>query len=324
MNTRWKQLAAATVIAVTAVLIAGCSSDQPTSTSAATTGADASLIPTYAEISAAVTLNDAGAAAVKSALADWKQAQAAATQDAPFRYRQREMKFIADVAPALDNNQLEKLVALLVARREARREEMQTRMRGRNGNGDFMKGLAEQLGLTKQQQTALMEMHQQARAKQKEQFDAFKAGTITREQLHTQLQQIRDANHQQMAKILTADQLAKMDALREQRQDRRLDRRMDRVGDHVDQHAAWLNAVLGLSDAQLAQVTAALNTFADAQKAAMEALKANTITRDQFHTQMTTAHDTLEKAITDILTADQQTRLDIVRPLLPHGPRYGA
>ena len=61
MNTRWKQLAAATVIAVTAVLIAGCSSDQPTSTSAATTGADASLIPTYAEISAAVTLNDAGA-----------------------------------------------------------------------------------------------------------------------------------------------------------------------------------------------------------------------------------------------------------------------
>ena len=234
------------------------------------------------------------------------------------------MKFIADVAPALDNNQLEKLVALLVARREARREEMQTRMRGRNGNGDFMKGLAEQLGLTKQQQTALMEMHQQARARQKEQFDAFKAGAITREQLHTQLQQIRDANHEQMAKILTADQLAKMDALREQRQDRRLDRRMDRVGDHVDQHAAWLNAVLGLSDAQLAQVTAALNTFADAQKAAMEALKANTITRDQFHTQMTTAHDTLEKAITDILTADQQTRLDIVRPLLPHGPRYGA
>ena len=122
MHIRLKQLASAFAMIAAPLLVAGCGQEDSTSATSAESSTTASGVPTYAEVSATVSLDDADATVMKAALADWQQA---ATQDpdgAPFGFRRAQMEFVADVAPSLDDAQLTKLVELLASRNEARRD----------------------------------------------------------------------------------------------------------------------------------------------------------------------------------------------------------
>lgn len=249
MKMRIEFLTGALGIAAFAVLAAGCNGTEPTMAAEGTAGA--SSVPTYAEVSEAVTLDEADAAVVKSALAEWKEATTKGEPTAPFGRRRAPSRFVASVAPSLDNAQLSQLVDLLVARREARREEMR-------------------------------------------------------------------AHH----KKPTPEQMAKFRA-RHDRGDKaqRIERRLEKIGQHVDAHVAWLDAVIDLNDAQTAQVKAALTTRSNERKTAFEAMKGESITREQLRERTRATHDALEASLENILTDEQWERLQIVRPLLPHERR---
>jgi hypothetical protein len=232
------------------------------------------------------------------------------------------MQFVAAVAPSLSNDQLTKLVNLLVERRNAQREAMRAQHRGMR-DGEHMKQVAADLGLTADQQAALKALHQDARSKADAQFQAFKKGDITKDQLHTQLDAIHDAAHAKLATILSADQLAKFDAMRDQRFENGIERRAGNAADRIDAHAAWLDKALTLTDAQSSQVKAALTKLSDAQQSTFKAVEAGSTTRDQARTQMRAAHDAFAESLKGILTADQEQRLEILRQLIP-GPIHHA
>src|SRR5262249_15775873 len=102
-------------------LCPGCGSDEPVATEAA----ENSAAPSFNEINRSLKLDDADAAVVKSALAEWKRGANAQNAGAPgLAPRRQEMEFVATVAPSLDDAQLTSLVSLLLSRREERRSDM--------------------------------------------------------------------------------------------------------------------------------------------------------------------------------------------------------
>ena len=75
MNTRFHS---GTVIALgiaMMALLAGCGADEPVATNAATVDAGTATVPTFTEIQATLSLDDADATVVKGALADWSKAE---------------------------------------------------------------------------------------------------------------------------------------------------------------------------------------------------------------------------------------------------------
>jgi hypothetical protein len=299
----------------------GCTDGEIPSTTEAESDLSTSAVPTYAEVSAAVPLDDADASAVKGALAEWRKSVEERGIEQRAAPRHAQMQFIAGVAPSLDDAQLSELVDFLAARNEARREEMGARFAGReHGPGRGMAKLAEALGLSDEQQAAMKALHEETRAKAEEQHDALRAGTVTRAQLHDAMKALHDAQREKMTGILTTDQVARLGTLHDEREDSRIDHRLGHVRERTEEHAAWLDAVLDLSDAQVARVKTALRTFAEAQKSALEARRGDSATRAQLHERMSTAHDALAAAFEEILTEEQQARLEIVHRLHPRGP----
>jgi hypothetical protein len=273
--------------------------------------------PSFSEINHALSLDDADAVVVKGALAQWQSGLKSNDARRPgMAARRGEMEFVATVAPSLDNGQLTKLVDLLVSHREAHRAEMRGQ-HGRAHDGDHLQALAKQLGLTKEQQDALKSLHQDTRAKADAQFAAFDKGSITEDQLHAELDAIHKAAREKMATLLSADQMAKLDSMRDERFANRLERRADNADTRLEAHAVWLDKTLELTDAQVSQVKASLKVMNDAQDAALKAVQAGSLSREQAHEQMRAAHDAFAAALKNILSAEQEQRFEILRPLVP-------
>jgi hypothetical protein len=312
------------IVVAMATVLAGCGSEEPVATTAAANDAVTASVPTFSEIQAAVSLDDEDAALVKSALGEWREAAAEDVSDAePFARPRPAMDFVAAVAPSFDNAQLEDLVAFLVAYRESH-------MRGQrsDGQGDRDRDrlrihdrLKELLGLSANQTAAMQALHQETRARARELHQAFRQGSITEEQMDERMQALHAAQREKLAEILTADQLAKFDALREEHRARRIERRAERVELRTERHAQWLGVVLGLSDAQKAQVQTALSSLADKQTALLESARGGDVERAEVRLQMRAEREACSKALDDILTDEQSARWRIVRQLHPRGPR---
>jgi hypothetical protein len=298
-------------------LCPGCGANEPTSSYAAE--AAAQVAPGFNEVDKALELDDADAAVMKAALAEWKRSASAQKSGTPgFVARRGEMEFIATVAPTLDDAQLESLVTLLVSKHEVQREERRGQHRGMHSrNGDYMQAMAKELGLSDKQRDQLKSLHEETRTKSAAQRDAFKKGSISEDQMRDALGVIRADAHQKMASILSDQQMKKLDSMRDERFANRVDRRVENAENRNDTHLAWLVRTFELTDAQASQVKAAMNKQSGAQESALKAVQAGSITREQAHEQMRAAHATFAQALQAILTAQQAQRMEILRPLLP-------
>jgi hypothetical protein len=305
-------IAAAAIAALLAVC-PGCGSNQPMSASAA----ESSAAPRFSDVNQALKLDDADAAVVKSALADWKRGANAEKAGARgFAGRRQEMEFVATVTPSLDDEQLTSLVSLFLSRREANREAMRGHRRGTRG-GDQMKQITAELGLSQTQQNQLSALRKETRAKSDAQRESFAGGGVDEDQLRSALQRIREDARTQTEAILTADQLKKFDAMRDERFEKRMERRMERSPDRNDNHLAWLVRTLELNDAQAAQVKSALVKLSANQDTVLKGVQSGSLTRDKAHEQMRGAHDAFAETLKGVLNAEQTRRADILRPLVP-------
>ncbi|HEX5131450.1 MAG TPA: hypothetical protein VFX92_03065 [Candidatus Krumholzibacteria bacterium] len=317
-------------LVATAVLVfAGCNSDEQVSGTGNPINdsvALASVIPSLADIRGAVTMDDADAAVVQKALDEWKQTVKSDKQQGPFAMHRGGMQFVAAVAPSFDNGQLSDLANYMISLREQHRAQagQHGMFRGDGKEGKRFEQMIKDLGLTAEQQKQMRALHTEMQAQMKQMHEAFRAGSMTEDDFRAAMDAFHDAQREKLAAILTPDQLKKHDELRDQRRDRMMDRRMDRIDDGVDTRLAWLTAVLGLDDAQQAQVRSALETAAQARKTAMESRQAGEATRESMRTQMRELRDTTHEAINAVLTEQQQERLQIMESLRsgpgPHHP----
>jgi hypothetical protein len=299
--------------AATVAVSAGCGSNEPMSADAA----ESPAAPRFSDINQALKLDDADAAVVKSALAEWKRGANAQKAGARgFAGRRQEMEFIATVTPSLDDGQLSSLVSLFLSRREANREQVRGHRRGVRG-GDHMKQITAELGLSKTQQNQLSALRQETRAKSDAQRESFAGGGVDEDQLRSALQRIHQDARTQTEAILTADQLKKFDAMRDERFEKRMGRRVERASDRNDNRLAWLVRTLELNDAQASQVKTALGTQSDAQETAFKGVQTGALTRDRAHEQMRSAHDACAETLKGVLNAEQRRRMEILRPLVP-------
>ena len=313
--TRPQRLSIASA-ALTALLAVcpGCGSNEPMSASAAgTSGA-----PTFSEINQALKLDQADAAIVKSALAEWTRGANAQKAGARgFAGGRQQMEFIAAVTPSLDDEQLSSLVSVLLAQRDDQRDQMRAHHRGMRGDGERMARLSKQLGLTARQQDELRVLLTETRAKAAAQRKSFAGGGVDEDQLRAALQRIHEDARTEMETILTADQMKKFDALRDERFENRMGRRVEHASDRNDNHLAWLVRTLELNDAQASQVRTAQTTLRDAQAATLESVQDGSLTREAAHEKMRSARDAFQESLKGILNAEQGRRFDILQPLVP-------
>lgn len=297
--------------AALAAALSGCGSNEPMASQAA----DNSAVPSFSEVNKALNLNDTDAAVVKSALSEWKRG--ANTQNTTgFAGPRQEMEFIATVAPSLDDAQLTSLVSLLLSRREERRSDMRAQYAGKRG-GDQLKQVAKELGLSNKQRDQLKALHADTRAKAETQRDALRKGSITEAQMCDAMDAIHKDSRAKLETILSADQVKKLDAMRDERFSNRMERRVDNADKRGDTHLAWMVRSLQLSDTQATAVKAAQTTLNDAQQSTFKAVQAGSLTRDQAHEQMRGAHDAFAETLKGILTTSQAQRLTILQPLFP-------
>jgi hypothetical protein len=306
---------AAAAVTVVLGLCAGCATDESVA-SPATKNAAMQTAPSFSDVNRALKLNDPDAAVVKQALAEWQRSAASNPSNPGVAARRDEMEFIATVTPSLDDTQLASLVSLLVARRESNRGDMRARHAGTR-NGEAMKAMSTELGLTEKQQDALKTLHKDTRTKAQAQFDAFDKGAITEDQMHDALGKIREDAHTQMATILSADQMKKLDAMRDDRFENRMGRRVDNADKRGDMRLAWLTRTLVLTDAQASQAQTALTKLSGAQEATFKSVQSGSLTREQAQQQMRSARDAFSDNLKSILTAPQESRMEILKPLLP-------
>ena len=238
---------AASSLAVITAFGAGCSSDESLAGGDAATSAGFATAPTFSDLDAALHLDSSDESVVKAALADWDRDVTGASRPG-LRARQSEMKFVAAVAPSLDDNQLTALVNIVVGRRETRHAEMRERHK---------------------------------------------------------------------------DKPKRFESMREDRVDRRRENRVGLARKPVAIRAAWLDAVLELSDEQTAKVESALGAMAESRALIHKSRKTESITREQAREQLRAARETWDTTLKSILSEEQKTRLEIVKPLIP-GRRHHA
>lgn len=322
MSLRNTTLAAIAALAIAAA--AGCSNNnEPVAgTDNATTDASA-YVPTLAQVQAAVTMDSDDAAVVSSALADWRRAADTAGDERPFAGRRAGMAFLADVAPSLDNAQLADMVAFLSDFRDAHRRQARGEMRGgRGGFGRMEKQMAQDLGLSADQQKQMQQLHAEMRTQMRAHHEEMRDSDATPEERQADMKAFHDAQREKLAKILTPEQLEKHDALRTERRAERRERAMDRMEDHVSERTAWLAAVLGLSDEQKASVSDLLTKSMETRKAAMQqAIDENAPGPRMAWKQHAEQRDQTHQAIEALLTPQQKERFEIVNQLHDRGPR---
>lgn len=291
------------------MLCPGCGSNEPVASEAA----DNNAVPSFSEVNKALTLSDSDAAVVKSALAEWKRGANAQNAGAPgFAGRRQEMEFIATVAPSLDDAQLTGLVSLLLSRREERRSDMRAQYAGKRG-GDQLQQVAKELGLSDKQKEQLKALHADTRAK----ADAQRKSGATDEQMRAAMETIHKDSRAKLETILTADQVKKLDAMRDERVSNRMERRVDNADKRSDAHLAWMVRTLQLSDTQASALKAAQSALNDTQESTFKAVQSGSLTRDKAHEEMSAAHDAFAEKLKGILTATQSQRLEILQPLFP-------
>lgn len=307
------------MIVLAATALAACRSEEPVA-AGGPSSEKTSFVPTLSQVSKAVSLDDGDKAVVSTALEDWQEASAEQTTKS-FRGHRAGMDFIAAVAPSLDNEQLADLIGYLVEYRDEHKKDMRRAFRSKHHDGSRKEKLAESLGLSVEQQTAMKAIHTEAREKMREQHEAFRAGTINEEQMEEAMSAIHDAQREKLAGVLTEEQLSKMDEMRDEHRTKMISRRIEHMDEGVDARTDWLAAVLGLSAEQRSTLQAALEASAAERKAALEAMGDGSVSRREARVELREHHDSTIKALEGILTPEQSERFEIVRRLHPHKAR---
>jgi hypothetical protein len=153
--------------------------------------------------------------------------------------------------------------------------------------------------------------------------DGLEAGTLAPEQARDHAKELRLALEQGAQGILTNEQWQQVRTFREARRDRRPDRRTDALPQHVDRITGMYLRVLGLEDAQAAQVRQIMGATIPARRAIAERRARENLEPEDFAYEMMTIEKNAAEQVRGVLTPDQAVRFDALLDLLPRGLHMG-
>jgi Spy/CpxP family protein refolding chaperone len=248
--------------------------------------------------------------------------------------------FLVACADFLDADQMVSLIAYLGDLREVHRNEMQAQrqefmgQRGegngfgrggkRHGDGDGPRGPFADLDLTDEQQAqldALREEMRQAMQALRQENAGGPPNEATRQQMRTLHEQMRE----KMESILTAEQLAELEAARDARHEERSAQMQERFAARQQEHLEFLTGILGLTDAQQSQIESIMDNIHTQMQALHELMREEDADRDALREQAQDLRDSATSSILAVLDADQAKIFEALKDLMPGrgGPGSG-
>ncbi len=195
--------------------------------------------------------------------------------------------------------------------------------KGHGFRGQMLDSLTVQLDLTTEQAQAIKELHESMR----EEFQMNREGTPQRGHRGFTKGEGPGYFHEQMreelAKILTAAQLQKLDDLQEARRSVRQGRMQEFAPERMENRVDFLVKVLKLDGDQESQLENILSATQEKQQQLHESITNGTLDREEIREQMPQLREQTESEIRDLLTDEQIVLFDALQDLLPHGARRG-
>lgn len=334
-----KHLTITMLVFTLGLILGGCSDDTVEPVIMEDTSISSMLTPpTLAEIQNAVSLNASQLSVIGHELALWKSENE--NQDGSSRMMESEqyfematgrqpglmINFVARVAPSLETPELDSLVEFLVNHRRAG---MNNHREGSNGQGGYQGrrpgghpdeshgGPFAELGLTSNQVQALRNLRVEQLNGFHSLLEQFANDTITEEEFFEQAQALRQSNLALLSEILTEDQLATLEEMREERQTARINRKLENLTNGMDQRLDRLTLILELSDDQQNQIQSILETSLPGQEAILNGILNGEVDFEDGREQLTEIAQTNQIAVRALLTEAQLERLAAIHPLFP-------
>ncbi|MFC1475392.1 hypothetical protein ACFLQW_00135 [Candidatus Zixiibacteriota bacterium] len=245
--------------------------------------------------------------------------------------------FLAESAEILEPEQFSALATFLAERREAHREAIAGNrpgrsegFRGRGGpgrlfHGQKQGGLIDNLDLTEEQQTTLREAREQMRDTMRSLVGESGGRGRMDETTREQIRQLREQMKGRMESILTPEQLAQLEELRDERRAERQDKREVNFAQRLDRRVEFLSKVLDLDETQQQQISDILTENHEQVQTLHQNAREQDLPVADLREEIEKIREEADTAIRELLTAEQAAMFDALRSLMPRhrGPGRG-
>jgi hypothetical protein len=311
------------------ILVAGCADDgnvAPAATASTDAEITSSGLPEASLMARTVGATDEQKSALLDARAHW-------SSDSEELPGVRAMNFLAEAATFLEHDQMVSLTKLLAEQRQQLRAQRRAggerrgphgqRPRAEWGQGPQVLKWADELQLSEEQKTAILEHH----AAMREEMQGLRGQGRGRPDpaAWERMRELQDQNRGWLESLLDEGQLTRLQELREERQDARREGREARREERAAAHLDALQRVLQLSDDQRDAIAGILEEQQQAMAALREQWTSNRgrRNRDQREARpgkIEEIHDATRESISALLTAEQRELFDALEELLPGRP----
>jgi Spy/CpxP family protein refolding chaperone len=211
-------------------------------------------------------------------------------------------------------------------RTEARRAE-RDRQGGRSGHAR----MAEALGISGEQADRLRELRRSTGDEMRAVIASVRSGEMTVEAGIAGATRIAEAARAEAATILSPEQMAELEELKQERISRGIDRRLENLDDRLTRRGGFLSRVLALSPEQASRVEQLLLASIPERESLLRATRDGGSEPEMALLRGIQLERGLLEQIRGVLTEEQRARLDALADLLPLGspghrgdrPRFG-
>ena len=168
----------------------------------------------------------------------------------------------------------------------------------------YIATMTDSLGLSNEQVEDLNELYEDYQANVRAAMDSARESG-DRSELRTKLKDLRQTFEESFNDVLTEEQQTRLEEIRANAAARRKDRGWEN-------YIAAMTDSLGLSDQQVADLNELYGDYQADVKAAMDSARASG-DRSGLRTKLTDLRQTFEESFNDVLTEEQQTRLEEIR-----------
>lgn len=152
-------------------------------------------------------------------------------------------------------------------------------------------------------------------------FEQFRAGTITKEQLHDAMQPLREQMWTTIEGILTPDQLTQLNTLRDAKILAHLEKALERVQANITNRLPLIARILNLDEQQLAAATTLHAERVAALSAIVESLRSGQTTGEEAKLAAQALRAQSLDDFRALLNAEQQEIFDALKAL-QHGRQH--
>jgi hypothetical protein len=225
--------------------------------------------------------------------------------------------FVKESAGILDRPEMARMTGYLAARQEAHMRSGPHRRGGHGGGPGGMRGPLAEMDLTPEQRMEFMRAMMVFSMGMREAHEAYKAGSITEEELRARVQDLREALQAELERILGAEKYAEMKAAQRERMVERAQQRLEHLDEFYSRREEILTQVLQLDEEDAVALSGILGDAKTRHQEVLNQFIAGSMEPDEmFHELMTLRKETRE-AISALLDEEQRAILDALERLRP-------